>query len=328
MQSPREVVKAAIEFTRPERMPVVFDFFEDNDIRGIGWNQIGTGDHSKRITFDEWNCGWQRSEVKNMGIVTIHPINEWRDLDAFKWPDPDDRKFYEGMENKAEGKEGYYITTGIFMLLFERLHSLRGFENTMADLFLERENIEKLADRIVEFDIRIIENIAGRLPGVIDGFTFSDDWGSEQALFIDPRLWVEFFKPRYKRIFDAAHAAGWHVWMHSCGKVNDILGEVHDIGCNVVNLQQPRLLGIEEVGRKYAGKLGFQTLCDIQHTLPFESDEYIVAEAKRLLDCWATDDGGFILSDYGDDVAIGVVPGKKRVMYDAFKNNDRWKNRR
>jgi len=325
MQTPKEVVRAAIEFTGPERLPVMFSFFDDNDVRHVGWNQIGTGDHSKKITYDEWHCGWQRSEVKNMGIVTIHPLAEWTDLDSFRWPDPDDPKFYDGMERRFDGTGGFYVLTGIFMLLFERMHSLRGFENTLIDLFFERENIEKLADRIVEFDIRIIENIARRFPGQIDGFSFSDDWGTELALFIDPRQWVEFFKPRYKRIFDAAHAAGWHVWMHSCGKVNDILGEVHDIGCNVVNLQQPRLLGIEEVGAQYAGKLCFQTLCDIQHTLPFESDAYIEAEAKRLMDCWGADGGGLIFSDYGDDEAIGVVAGKKKVMYDAFLRYDRWK---
>jgi len=137
-------------------------------------------------------------------------------------------------------------------------------------------------------------------------------------------LWRSFFKPRYKKIFDAIHRAGWHVWMHSCGKVNDILGDLIDIGCHVVNLQQPKALGIEEVGRQFAGKLCFESLCDIQHTLPFKGAEAIEEEAKLLLNCWGTDDGGFILSDYGDGAAIGVPEYKKRVMYDAFMKHDRW----
>ena len=325
MQTPKEVMNAAIEFKTPDRLPVLFDSFGISDVRRIGWNQIGTGDHGKRVTYDEWNCGWQRTEMKNMGQITIHPLSEWSDLDNFSWPDPDNAAFYEGMEQRFEGTEGYYLTTGIFMLLFERLHGLRGFENTMADLYLERERLEMLADRIVEFDIRVIGNIASRFPGLIDGFTFTDDWGTELALFIDPKQWREFFKPRYKKIFDAIHAAGWHVMMHSCGKVNDILGDLHEIGCNIVELQQPKVIGIVEAGKKHAGKLCFQSLCDIQHTLPMEGDEAIEAEAKLLLDCWGTDEGGFILADYGDGAAIGVPPEKKRVMYDAFMKYDRWK---
>jgi uroporphyrinogen-III decarboxylase len=113
--------------------------------------------------------------------------------------------------------------------------------------------------------------------------------------------------------------------MHSCGKVNEILGDLCEIGCNVTDLQQPKLLGIEEVGRKHAGKLCFQSLCDIQHTLPMEGDEAIAAEAKLLLDCWGTDGGGFILADYGDGEAIGVPIEKKQVMFDAFMKYDRWK---
>jgi len=324
MQTPREVVRAAIEFTKPDRVPVRFDCFGRSDVKSIGWNQIGTGDRTKKITFDEWHCGWQRTDVENMGQITIHPISQWSNLDGYQWPDPDNPALFDGMEKRFEGADGYYLQTGIFMLLFERVHGLRGFENTMADLYLEREKIERLADRIVEFDIQMIKNISSRFPGRIDGFSFTDDWGTEKALFINPAMWNAFFKPRYKRIFNAAREAGWHVWMHSCGMVADILGDLIDIGCNVVNLQQPRILGIEEVGKKYAGKICFESLCDIQHTLPFEDAGAIDAEAKKLLGCWGTDDGGFIFSDYGDGRAIGVTDDKKQIMYDAFMKYDRW----
>ena len=50
-----------------------------------------------------------------------------------------------------------------------------------------------------------------------------------------------------------------HAWMHSCGHVNDIVGEWIDCGLDVVNLQQPRNLGIEEIGARYRGKICFET---------------------------------------------------------------------
>lgn len=321
-----EVVRRAIEFERPERLPVRFPALGTCDTHGVGWNQIGTGDRSLRQTYDEWGCLWVRSETENMGQVKGHPLADWQALDGFRWPDPDDPALYEGMEARFEGSEGKYVTTGIFMLLFERLHTLRGFENTLADLYLERERIEMLADRVVEYDLAIMGNIAGRFPGRIHGFTFTDDWGTEQATFISPALWDEFFKPRYKRIFDAAHRAGWHVWMHSCGKVNALLEGLIEIGLDVINLQQPRALGIEEIGQRYRGRICFETLCDIQHTLPFKGAAEIREEARLLLEQWSTPAGGFILSDYGDGAAIGVEPEKKQVMLDAFLALDPWKH--
>ena len=155
----------------------------------------------------------------------------------------------------------------------------------------------------------------------------TDDWGTQQAAFISMDLWRDFFFPRYKRIFDAMHEGGQDVWVHSCGKVNEIIQGYIDAGVDAVNLQQPRALGIEKVGKAFAGKICFQSLCDIQHTLPFKGPEEIRREARLLLERWGTEDGGFILSDYGDGAAIGVALDKKQIMLDAFLEADPWRMR-
>jgi uroporphyrinogen decarboxylase len=316
--SPYEVVRRAIEFDRPNRLPVRFDTLGISDVHDVRWNYIGTGDGRVREVVDEWGCRWVRSEMENMGQVLGHPLADWAALEHFHWPDPDSPAFYEDVERRFEGSGDKYVTTSIFMLLFERMHALHGFADTLADLYLERERIELLADRIVDYDLGIIRNLSRRFGSQIHGLTFTDDWGTQQALFIRPRLWTEFFRPRYKRIFDAIHAAGWHVWMHSCGKINAILGELIEIGVDVINLQQPRALGIEEIGSRFRGRICFESLCDIQHTLPFKGAGEIREEARLLLEHWACPEGGFILSDYGDGRAIGVPIEKKRLMLDAF----------
>ncbi len=320
-----EVVRRAVEFAAPDRLPLRFATLGMSDTHSVNWNQVGTGDHSRRETLDEWGCTWARSEVANMGQVKGYPLADWSSLDRYRWPDPDDPALYAGMEARFEGSDGKYITTGIFMLLFERMHALHGFENTLADLALERERIELLADRIVAIDLRIIEQIGQRFPGRIHGFSFTDDWGSERAGFISPRLFDAFFKPRYRRLFDAMHRQGWHVWMHSCGKVDAYIDSLIDAGVNVLNLQQPRVFGsIEQFGRRFAGRVCLESLCDIQHTLPFAGDDAIREEARLLTQFWGTPAGGFVLSDYGDGQAIGTPLTKKQVMLDAFLAADRW----
>jgi uroporphyrinogen decarboxylase len=320
-----ELVKSAIEFSHPDRLPCQFSSMGVQDTGSVNFNQTGTGDNRIRETLDEWGCLWVRTEKSNMGQVKGHPLLDWNGLDSFTWPNADNPEFFVGMERKFTGNEDRYILTGIFMLLFERMYALHGFENTLTDLYLEREKIEMLADRIVEYDLAIISNISSRFPGAIQGFSFTDDWGTELTTIISPTLWDDFFKPRYKQIFDAAKAAGWHIWMHSCGKVNGIIESLIDIGVNVLNLQQPRALGIEDIGRKFAGRVCFSSTCDIQHTLPIKGAKEIEDEAKLLLDCWGTENGGFILSEYGDGQAIGVADDIKKIMFDAFMKHDRWK---
>lgn len=326
--SPYEVVRRALEFQKPDRLPLNIEALGLSDIHFVNWNQIGTGDKTLRKTVDEWGCVWSRTEIKNMGQVTENPLNDWEALENFPWPDPNDPALYEGMDVRLQGAGDKYVLTGFFMLLFERMHALRGFENTLTDLYLEKERIALLADRIVEFDLAVIRNISQRFPGKIHGISFTDDWGTQQNLFIRPALWREFFKPRYERIINAIHKVGWHAWMHSCGRINEIIGDLIDVRLDAINLQQPRALGIEEIGRLYRGRICFVSLCDIQHTLPFKDKEQIVEEVDLLLDHWATADGGFILDDYGDGDALAVDIQKKQIMLDAFLAADPWKARR
>jgi len=206
------------------------------------------------------------------------------------------------------------------------MHHLHGFENTLVDLYMERERLEYLADRIVDIQVRIIKNISARFPGMIHGFEFTDDWGTETAAFISTDLFEDFFSPRYKRIFDACHEAGWDVWMHSCGKINSLIPDLIDCGVNALQMLQPVTNGIEEIGNKFAGKVCFFTCCDIQKTLVTGSEDDIIREAKMLMDKWGTENGGFILVDYGDYEAIGSTEEKRRIMYDTFMRYDRWRN--
>jgi uroporphyrinogen decarboxylase len=211
------------------------------------------------------------------------------------------------------------------MVLFERMHTLHGFENTLMDLYDDRPAMAALADRIVGVHVAFVREVARRFPGRIHGWSMTDDWGTQQNSFIGFGLWMDFFYPRYKRIFDAIHEAGCDVWVHSCGKVNDIIEGYVRAGVDAVNLQHPRARGIESIGKRYRGRITFESLADIQVTLPSGDEKAIEADAAALMTHWASSDGGFVFSDYGDDKAIGVQdPSAKRFMYDAFS---RWSER-
>ena len=316
----RDIVRRAVHFERPPRLPVSFGAFGCSDFAGVPVKN----DPGSAVTpegEDEWGCVWAKTDLPNMGQVKGHPLENITKLDSHRFPDYDDHARYADVPaalDKADA-EGKYVQTGIFMVLFERMHSLHGFENVLMDLMLDRTAMEALADRIVGIQLSLIENISRRFAGRIHGWSMTDDWGTQQAAFVSFDLWMDFFFPRYKTIFDAMHAMGCDVQVHSCGKVNEIIEGLIRAGADSVNLQQPRALGIEEIGRRYRGRITFSSLCDIQATLPTGDRARIDADAEALMSHWATPDGGFIFSDYGDDDAIGVPTVEtKRHMYDTF----------
>lgn len=316
----KELVQRAIRFQQPARLPVVMGVLGVSDLGGVPVLPAA-GFVPRADGADEWGCVWSHSDVTNMGFITAFPLEDLTRLDDYPFPDyTDDSRYVETdaalRQLEAEGK---YALGGIFMLLFERMHALHGFENTLVDLYEAPDAMATLADRIVDTQITLVNEMARRFPGRVNGWWMTEDWGTQQAPFISMELWMDFFFPRYRRIFDAMHDAGCDVWVHSCGKTNDIIEGFIQAGVQVMDLQQPRALGIEEIGARYAGRVAFQSLPDIQQTLPTGDRERIAADVEALMSHWATPAGGFILCDYGDGEAIGLPePSLKRFMYDQF----------
>lgn len=100
-----EIVRRAIEFGKPDRLPMRFDALGACDTHFVGWNQVRPYDVEATVKEfeDEWGCRWMRTGIANMGQPKGHPLGDWRALDRFRWPDPDDPALYEGMAGRFAG---------------------------------------------------------------------------------------------------------------------------------------------------------------------------------------------------------------------------------
>jgi len=321
--SPREVVQAAVHFQGPDRLPVRMGCFGCDDTARIPVKNRGQWERDLKA--DEWGCRWEHTELSNMGQPKGHPLNGPEEHWKVSPPNYDEDWRYEDCEEafRAAEREDRYTQAGIFMVLFERMHALAGFENVLIGLMTDRENTGALADLILETHLCLVRNCQERFGRRLHSFGMTDDWGTQGAAFISMDLWRDFFLPRYRRLFDAMHAGGQDVWVHSCGKINEVIQGFIEAGVDVVNLQQPRALGIEEIGRRYRGKITFESLSDIQASLPTDDAARIRADAWALAEHWMSGSGGFVFSDYGDGTAIGAGPEAKAVMYSAFSEVSR-----
>lgn len=321
-----ERTRRAIEFDRPDRIAECHNVNEPDYSGDIVFFfcEMGRRFWAGEGGEDEWGCVWEKTEVDNIGMIRDNPIKEWEDLDTIRFPDASDPARYRNLPAALEKADGKYCVLANGSAMFERMHFLRGFEETLQDMYLNPNKIGELADRLAAFQIDTVRNIYQRFKGKIHAIRLSDDWGTQSGMIISPDTWRRIFKPRYKRIFDTIHECGMHAWLHSCGRINDILDDFIEIGLNVINPKQPNVLGIEEAGKRFAGRICFESLCDIQTTLPTGDIQKIREEAKSLLHHWATPDGGFVLNGL-DPEPIGVTESTKQEMIRAFREFDRWK---
>jgi hypothetical protein len=267
---------------------------------------------------DEWGCLWRRTGVNNTGQVVDHPLRDLDKLNDFSWPDPAAPARYRDFEQQLAGAEDRFVMFCFGHGIFERLHMLHGMSETLLDLYKRPREMHEIIERILDHHLRVLRQCVKTANGRIDAAAMADDWGLQDRAFINLKLFREFFKPRYGRWFAEIKSAGLHPWMHSCGRINDVLEELIDCGLEVINSQQPNVVGIDEMGRRYRGRICFESIVDTQSTLISGSLMDIQAEARRLLHSWGTPQGGFIASDYNDAEAIGSTTERRRAMFEAF----------
>ena len=83
--------------------------------------------------------------------------------------------------------------------LFEQLHFLMGFEDTLLNFIMEPDSVHELLDYIMEYRMSMAEELIRHIkPDVV---LSHDDWGAKDRLFMDPDTYREFFKDRYEKLY-------------------------------------------------------------------------------------------------------------------------------
>jgi len=151
---------------------------------------------------DEWGIGWKWFENGVGGSYTEmvkHPLADLKDPADFTLPDFTREDRYDGARQVLAqyGKE-YAIMAGVPATLFELSWYLRGMQEVMEDLVLNKDFMHAYLDRLVTW-----VDIAGtRLVEMgVDLIWTGDDFGMQEQMIMSPALFREFFKPRYAKLY-------------------------------------------------------------------------------------------------------------------------------
>lgn len=329
-----EIVKRNITFNKAPRVALKFPSFNCGDItrlftqRPRNCRHVGEiGIMTKKAVpydgeYDEWGIKWEsKGGGLGLGQPVDYPIHKIEELIDYNWPDPYAVGRFDGLEEallEAE-KTQKWVQLNSQYCMFERHHLLRSYEEALIDLYTEPEITEKICDKALEYQLGILRQSHKLSNGRIHCFETSDDWGTQNALQINPNMWKKIYKPRYKKLIDEVHSYGMFFELHSCGRLNDIMDDLVELKIDMLNIHQPNLMDIKTFGKKYAGKIAFDVAVDIQKTLPTNNKEIIEQEVKDLISYWGTDQGGIIGAEYRFLDAIGTTKESMEFSCDCFK---------
>ncbi len=299
----REVVRAVLKGERPPYVPWHFGFTHEATAKlaahfGVGHPDTGdidarVGNHFLQLgdavghfeeiapdTFrDAFGVEWDRSVDRDIGVVKGCVLPE-PTLKGFDFPDPVSPRVFEPVQARIDAAPDRFRVFQLGFSLYERAWTLRGMANLMMDFIEQPGFVDEFLQAIADWNIVQVKRA---LEFDIDAVYFGDDWGSQRGLQMGPIAWHEFIAPQLRRMYSAVRDAGKFVFIHSCGKIDELLPELVTIGLDCFNPFQPEVMDVEAILNKYRGRLAFHGGLSTQKTLPFGSAEDVKAETRTLL---------------------------------------------
>ena len=295
---------------------------------------------------DDWKKGLLRTDKIDAGTTILHyddriEEHSWTDLPVVHFLNPKPKKTIEEMDVERDIPDAldYIPVSGnlYFRLNAEKMYSifdyldervgkqfsihgeitspfdyfldLLGYENALMALMLEAEKCKQILARYTEG----VKKIAvGMCMKNIDAIKISSPFAGMG--FISPELYREFVLPYEREIIAAIRASGKHVYIHTCGSIDDRLELMSESGASGLECLDPVPVGnvdLEDAFRRIGDRMFIKGNVDSVNTLLADDDEKVRTDVLKIIETGKTKGMGFILS-----TACSIAPlvTKERIL--------------
>ena len=197
--------------------------------------------------------------------------------------------------------------------IFEQLHMLMTFEDTLINMLEEPEAMAELIECIYEYRLTYMKLVVEHLhPDLIISH---DDWGAKNSMFMSPDTWRELFKEPYRRLYSYLHENNVIVMHHGDSFLEPIVEDMVEIGVDIWNgvLPSNNIAAIsEKVGDKMLLMGGIDSIIDRADA----PEEEIRAEVRRACNEYGNLKGFWPSMTYGGPGTI--YPEVEKIIIDEI----------
>lgn len=310
----KDIVRKIIEFDNPPRIGLDFNPPNRKDIAwvmaarlynrkyahltGWGFHQeelAAVPDFNGEVRRDQYGNIFGRLEGRTNGECIKGALQDgWEAFDSFEMPELDESYDAE-LKEIFKKNEGRFLLGAMPVSVFSTLRDVRRIDNALMDVLLEEEMVVRFLDKVRAFSGKIIDKAA---EAGFHGIIFYDDWGTQRELLINPIHWRRLFKPVYAALAEKAHGRDMKFFVHSCGYIYHIINDFIKAGVDVLQLDQPELIGVDRLAEEFGGRVTFWSPVDIQQIMMTGDKQLIVEEARKMIQALGKLGGGFIAKDY------------------------------
>ena len=283
--SPKENIIRVITHDRPDHVPYYLEgerFQVTHGLKG----------RPERAGLDDWGVEWGFADER-IGTYPKKPaLRSLDDIKHFIPPDPEAKGLFDEAQRQiAEiDRENILIVAWNASNVFERAWLLIGMENLLCAMLTEPDELKPLFRMLSDISIVLAERFIGL---GVDAIHYGDDWGTQDRLFVHPELWRELIKPEVARMYEAVKKREVFVFQHTDGRVEDIVGDLVELGVDWIDPWQPNCNDLPTLKSKYGDKVTFKGAVDSQYVLTLGSPEEVEEETKLRIEQLAPG-GGYV----------------------------------
>jgi uroporphyrinogen decarboxylase len=271
---PDDIVPAAGMYTRPLR---------------------SSGDrYEEGFYTDEWGCRFINIQAGLIGVPSEPLIKTWDQLDSLNPPE-EMLAVDTGRVNAFCRKSDKFTYSNSWVRPFERYQFIRTTELAMIDIAMDEPEMELLIKKIHTHYLNEVEAWA---KTDIDAIGIMDDWGMQKGMIVSPAYFRKYYKHLYKEYVEIARHYGKYVFMHSDGNITEIIPDLIEVGIDALN-SQLFCMDIEELGKRFRGKITFWGEIDRQSILPNGSRSDIENAVRRVYNTLYSKGGVIAQCEFG-----------------------------
>jgi len=247
--------------------------------------------------FDEYGIGHSKGSAAAFHMTRMHHplkgagLNEILDYPFPAVPEDEPEKLKRRItELRSKGLASFAFMQ---MTVWEASWYLRSMEELMIDMMTEDEKATALLDKITDFAISKAETYTRAGADIL---SLGDDIGTQKSIMLDVSLWEMWLKPRLVKVIEAARKINPEIliFYHSCGHVTPFIGQLIEVGVDILNPIQPECMSFDEVYDQYRDRLSFWGTLGTQQLLPFGTKEEVLKTTlSRLQRCG--EKGGIVI---------------------------------
>lgn len=314
----------------PDAIPGLLEYFKVDSVTAlktklkddvwpviVPYNNAPFNDIGCALNFAKEGEGGTQDERTLTAPGYFEDMTDPAEVDKYPWPDPKDYlDVAEAVRRAREIPEDKLRIGIMWSAHFQDSCSAFGMENALITMMMYPEMYKAVIDRITEFYLEVNGMFYEATKGHLDAVLIGNDFGSQSALMVDPDMLRSYVFEGTKKLVDQAKSYGLTVVHHSCGSIFPIIGDLLEMGIDVVHPIQALAadMDIETLQKNFKNKGAFCGGVDAQELLVNGTPGEITDTVNKIKSIFPT---GLVISPSHEAILPDINPANIEAMYKA-----------